>query len=239
MTEFRKKRSIAGVTAISQQRAAAPRTATRIYNVLLEDIVSLRRKPLELLNEKELQVLFGVSRTPIREAILRLADEGLVDVYPQAGTFISRIPKQAVYEAILVRKALENTTVSIAAEKITPIELKLLDRNLDDMIDSHKADDLSAFHRLDNEFHEKISQISGFPGIWSIVEQVKVHSDRYRLLTLPQEGRFARVIDEHAMVITCLHRRDKQGAANAMDRHLGLLLDEIQQAQKLDPDYFI
>jgi len=126
----RKKRSLQGVTVLSHQRAAAPRAATLVYNALLDDIVSLRRKPMELLNEKELEAQFGVSRTPIREAIIRLADDGLVDVFPQSGTFVSRIPRRALYEAMLVRKALEDTTVSIAVEKMTPAGLRALERNL-------------------------------------------------------------------------------------------------------------
>jgi DNA-binding GntR family transcriptional regulator len=224
---------------LAHQRAASPRTATLVYNALLDDIVSMRRKPLELLNEKELQAQFGVSRTPIREAILRLSDDGLVDIFPQSGTFISRIPRRALYEAILVRKALENTVVSIAVDKMTPTGLRALDRNLADMAACVQEGDVEAFHSLDNAFHQQISMIAGFPGIWAIVQQVKVHSDRYRLLTLPQKGRLTRVIDEHSAVIECMRTGDRAGAVAAMEFHLGRLLHEVEKAEMLDPDYFI
>ncbi|WP_160005987.1 GntR family transcriptional regulator [Rhizobium sp. 18055] len=239
MSDARKKRSLAGVTHLSHQRAATPRTATLVYNALRDDIISLRRRPMDLLNEKELEAQFGVSRTPIREAVLRLADEGLVDVFPQSGTFVSRIPRRALYEAILVRKALEDTTVSIAVEKMTPAGLRLLERNLADLAACLHDGDVAAFHIGDNHFHKLISDIAGFPGIWAIIQQVKVHSDRYRLLTLPQEGRLARVIDEHSTVIACMRKGDKAGATEAMSFHLGKLLGEVEKAEIWDPNYFI
>lgn len=235
----RKKRSLQGVTVLSHQRAAAPRAATLVYNALLDDIVSLRRKPMELLNEKELEAQFGVSRTPIREAIIRLSDDGLVDVFPQSGTFVSRIPRRALYEAILVRKALEDTTVSIAVEKMTPAGLRALERNLADLDACHREGDVASFHVIDNDFHQLISNIAGFPGIWAIIQQVKVHSDRYRLLTLPQQGRLTRVIEEHAAVIGCMRNGDEEGAKAAMGFHLGKLLHEVEKAEMLDPAYFI
>ncbi|NLS01357.1 GntR family transcriptional regulator [Rhizobium sp. P38BS-XIX] len=239
MTVTRKRRSIAGVTPLSHQRAATPRTATLIYDMLREEIISLRRKPMDLLNEKELEAQFGVSRTPIREAILRLADDGLVDIFPQSGTFVSRIPRRALYEAILVRKALEDTIVSIAVDKMTPANTRLLERNLDDLSVSVRDDDVEAFHRIDNEFHQLISDIAAFPGIWTIIQQVKVHSDRYRLLTLPQDGRLARVLDEHSAVVECMRKGDKTGAMQAMGFHLGRLLHEVETAEIWDPNYFI
>ena len=239
MSEARKKRSLAGVTLLSHQRAAAPRAATLVYNALRDDIISLRRKPMDLLNEKDLEAQFGVSRTPIREAILRLSDDGLVDIFPQSGTFISRIPCRALYEAILVRKALEDTTVSIAVEKMTPAGLRLLDRNLADLSACLRDGDVAAFLVLDSDFHKQISDIAGFPGIWAIIQQVKVHSDRYRLLTLMQEGRLARVIEEHSAVIDCMRAGDKKGAAEAMGFHLGSLLHEVEKTELWDPNYFI
>ncbi|PKA45423.1 GntR family transcriptional regulator [Rhizobium sullae] len=239
MGETRKKRSLAGVTHFSHQRATAPRAATLVYNALRNDILSLRRKPMDLLSEKALEAQFGVSRTPIREAILRLSDDGLVDIFPQSGTFVSRIPRHALYEAILVRKALETTTVGLAVEKMTPAGIRLLDRNVDDLGACLRDGDVTAFHLFDKDFHKLISDIAGFPGIWAIIEQVKVHSDRYRLLTLPREGRLARVIEEHSAVIGCMRNGDKKGAVEAMELHLGRLLYEVERAEIWDQNYFI
>ena len=222
----------------------APETSfkNKAYEALKEAILKMdiysSPEPV-MLDERALSERLGVSRTPIREAIIRLADDGLVDVFPQSGTFVSRIPRRALYEAMLVRKALEDTTVSIAVEKMTPAGLRALERNLADLDACHRDGDVAAFHIIDNDFHQLISTIAGFPGIWAIIQQVKVHSDRYRLLTLPQQGRLTRVIDEHAAVIDCMRTGDKDGAKAAMEFHLGKLLHEVEQAEMLDPAYFI
>src|SRR6266513_1920321 len=80
------------------------------------EIVSIGRKPGEPIVEREIASSFGVSRTPVREAILRLADEALVDIFPQSGTVVARIPLASLPEAILVRKALEQLTARLAAQ---------------------------------------------------------------------------------------------------------------------------
>lgn len=237
--QARKRRSLSGVTSISRLRASAPRAATLVYQQLLEDIVSLRRKPMELLNEKELAEHFGFSRTPIREAILRLADDGLVDIFPQSGTFVSRIPRGALYEAILIRKSLENTNVSLAIEKVTQGDLDRLDGFLEEQHACRKAGNLKAFHDCDTAFHREISTIAGFPGIWTIIQQVKVHMDRYRLLTLPQEGRLLRVVEEHKAIVDAMRGHNAGAALQAMDMHLGQMLQEIDDIAELDPAYFI
>ena len=85
-------------------RTRAGRAAMQIHATSRDEIVSMKFKPLDMLNEKQLGQRFGVSRTPVREALLRLADEGLVEIYPQSGTFVSRIPRRALYEAILNTK---------------------------------------------------------------------------------------------------------------------------------------
>src|SRR5262245_19341886 len=98
---------------------AARRAATAanaIHRRLRADIVSMRRKPGEAISEKEIAARHGVSRTPVREALLRLADERLIDILPQSGTFVARIPVAALPEAIMVRKALEQLTAGLAAE---------------------------------------------------------------------------------------------------------------------------
>src|SRR5205807_7830638 len=90
------------------------------------ELVSLRRRPGEAISEGEIALSYGVSRTPVREAILKLADEGLVEIFPQSGIFVSRIPMAALPEAIIVRKALEETTARLAAERATASQILVL-----------------------------------------------------------------------------------------------------------------
>ncbi|MDH4415186.1 MAG: GntR family transcriptional regulator [Rhizobium sp.] len=216
------------------------RAATRIHAVLRDEIVEMHLKPLETLNEKQLGQRFGVSRTPVREALLRLADEGLVEIYPQSGTFVSRIPRRALYEAILIRKSLEVTTVSLAIAAMKDADrLPALEENQAALIKAAEAGDIPLFHRVDSEFHRLIGNIAGYPGIWTVIAQVKVHIDRYRFVTLPQKGRLDLVIAEHAAIIDGMRRRDEGAAVLAMSQHIGRMTEELDDIEHLDPDLFL
>lgn len=215
------------------------RAATRIHSALRDEIVRMQLKPLDTLNEKHLGQRFGVSRTPVREALLRLADEGLVEIYPQSGTFVSRIPRRALYEAILIRKALEATTVSLAIATMTEERLEGLKVNQRALVQAAEAGDIPGFHEIDTEFHQLIADIAGYPGIWTVIAQVKVQIDRYRYITLPQNGRLDLVIAEHAAIIEGMQRRDEGAAVLAMSQHIGRLTEELDDIEHLDPDLFL
>jgi DNA-binding GntR family transcriptional regulator len=225
--------------AYVQQRAATPRAATHIYKVLLEDIISLRRKPMEPILEKEIAADFGVSRTPVHQAVLRLADDGLIDIFPQSGTFVARIPRRTLYEAILIRKSLEETTVKLAAEQAELADIINLEGTITDLAAAEAASDNERFHLADNNFHFHINRIAGFPGIWDVIQQVKMQIDRYRRLTLPLRGRLTRVIIEHEAILDGIRRHDAVQAAEAMGFHLGQMLKEVKDTPNMNPNYFI
>ncbi|MBC2771645.1 GntR family transcriptional regulator [Rhizobium sp. AQ_MP] len=220
-------------------RIRTGRAATQIHATLHDEIVRMQLKPLDMLNEKQLGQRFGVSRTPVREALLRLADEGLVEIYPQSGTFVSRIPRRALYEAILIRKALEATTVSLAIASMTDDRLRELDANQQALVEAANSGAIPHFHQIDSSFHQLIADIAGYPGIWAVIAQVKVQIDRYRFITLPQQGRLALVIAEHAAIIEGMRHRDDGAAVLAMSHHIGRLTEELADIKDLDPALFL
>jgi DNA-binding GntR family transcriptional regulator len=180
-----------------------------------------------------------VSRTPVREAVQRLADEGLIEVFPQAGTFVARIPAGALPEAIAVRKALEEITARVAAERATPAQIAAVEATLRSQRKWATQGNRHEFHRADEAFHAAVAEAAGYPGIWTLVQQVKVQVDRFRQLTLPQEGRMALAIREHAAVAAAIRGRDATAAAQHMGAHLERLLSDISTVQRLNPDYFV
>jgi DNA-binding GntR family transcriptional regulator len=223
------------------RRGGRPRAATaasRIYSELRAELVSLQRRPGEPVSEAEIALFYGVSRTPVREAILKLADEGLVEVFPQSGIFVSRIPLAALPEAIIVRRALEATTAQMAAERATASQILALHSILERQREANAEKDREAFHQADEKFHATIAEVAGYPGIWTLIQQVKVHVDRYRRLTLPQQGRIPRVIAEHEAVLNAIEAHDPQGARTAMERHLENLLSNISTTQNINPEFF-
>jgi len=221
---------------IRRQRTAT--AAARIYVDLRSELMSLQRRPGEAISEAEIALAHGVSRTPVREAILKLSDDGLVEIFPQSGIFVSRIPLGALPEAIVIRKALEETTARLAAERATSSQILKLRSILERQREADAATDREGFHQADEAFHATIAEIAGYPGIWTLIQQVKIHVDRYRRLTLPQTGRMAEVIAEHKPILAAIEARDPLSAGTAMGRHLERLLADISATQNINPEFF-
>ena len=223
------------------RRGGRPRAATassRIYTELRADLVSLKRRPGEPISEAEIALAYGVSRTPVREAILKLSDEGLLDVFPQSGIFVSRIPLAALPEAIIIRKALEATTARFAATLASASQILGLHAVLQRQREADAAGDRAVFHQADEAFHAAIADVAGYPGIWTLIQQVKVHVDRFRQLTLPQQGRMGQVIAEHEAILAAIEAHDPAAAGTAMEKHLERLLGDISATQTVNPEYF-
>jgi GntR family transcriptional regulator, rspAB operon transcriptional repressor len=230
------RRTAAGVRRGGRPRAAT--AASKIYSDLRTELVSLERRPGEAISEAKIALSYGVSRTPVREAILKLSDEGLLEIYPQSGIFVSRIPIAALPEAILIRKALEETTARMAAERATSSQILALRSVLERQREACAAGDSETFHQADELFHATVADVAGYPGIWKFIQQVKVHVDRYRRLTLPQQGRIPKVIAEHEAVLTAIEAHDPERARQAMEAHLESLLDNISTTRHINPEFF-
>lgn len=214
-------------------------TANIIYRALRADIVSMRREPGEPISEKEIALAHGVSRTPVREALLRLADDLLVDIRPQSGTFVARIPLGALPEAILVRKTLEELTARLAAERARADAVARLCDIMEQQRRMADRGDRDGFHEADEAFHAAIAEAAGHGGIWRLVEQVKVQVDRCRRLTLPVPGRMHRVIEEHRPIVAAIAAHDPARAVASMIAHLDGLRAGIGDVRDLNPEYFV
>jgi len=225
-------------TGMRKGRPRGVTAASRIHADLRAELVALKRRPGEVVSEAEIAIAHGVSRTPVREAILKLSDEGLVEIFPQSGIFVARIPLSALPEAIIVRKALEATTARFAAGLATVSQILSLHAILQRQREADAAGDRDAFHQADELFHATIADVAGYPGIWTLILQVKVHVDRFRQLTLPQKGRMTQVIAEHELVLAAIEAHDPGKAGIAMEKHLERLLGDISATQTVNPEYF-
>ena len=214
-------------------------SASAIFETLREEIVALELPPGAPLSEKALTLRFGVSRTPLREALIRLAETGLVDIFPQSGTFVARIPLAALPEAAAIRQALERLTVERAAATAGDEDIKALDETVARQRFFAGRRDLRAFHEADEAFHEAIAAIAGYPGAWRVLKQVKVQIDRARQLTLPAPGRMNKVIGEHLVVRNAVVHHDVASAAAAMREHLSKVILDLDRLRRQNPDFFI
>jgi DNA-binding GntR family transcriptional regulator len=238
-TRARKKAAASTSTVVRRNgRPRAATAASRIYADLRAELVSLQRRPGEAISEAEIALSYGVSRTPVREAILKLSDEGLVEIFPQSGINVSRISIAALPEAIVVRRALEETTTRMTAERATASQILALHSVVERQREADAAHDRDAFHQADELFHATIAEIAGYPGIWKLILQVKVNVDRFRQLTLPQAGRMATVIAEHERILSAIEAHDADRAAAAMAKHIERLLGDIAALRHINPEFF-
>jgi DNA-binding GntR family transcriptional regulator len=210
----------------------------KVYLCLRQRIVEMSMLPGARIVEREIAEEWGISRTPVHEAVQRLADEGLVEVLPRSGTFVARIPLDALEEAMLVRNALETAIIEKAAQRATPEGVARLRAILEEEEAAIEANDLRAFHRSDEQFHAALAELSGYPGVWPIILQAKTQMDRYRQLTLPLEGRMGDVLAEHRAVVDAVASGNPAQAAEAMRDHLDHVLPVLEMTRKLRPEFF-
>lgn len=212
-----------------------------VFNRLHAQIISLELPPGTPISENAIAISEGVSRTPVREAILRLSDEKLVEVVPKSGTFVARIPVSALPEALIARRALEAVTVRAATRLVTRSQILSLYASIEKHREVAETDDISALHLVDEEFHALIATIARLPGIWSLIQKGKMQIDRYRCLTLklPEERRAEMVQKEHTAIVEAMERGDCDAAVARMEEHLTGLQLHFSVGISLYPDYFI
>jgi DNA-binding GntR family transcriptional regulator len=210
----------------------------RVYLSLRRRIVEMAMLPGTRVVERDIAEEFGTSRTPVHEAVQRLADEGLIEIVPRSGTFVARIPLDALDEANLVRQALETAIIEKAARRVTPADTARLRDILAEQEAAIASNDFGAFHRTDERFHALLAELSGYPGVWPIIQQAKTQMDRYRQLTLPLEGRMAGVLEEHRAVVDAIEARDPAQAVAAMREHLDHVMPVLEITRKLRPEFF-
>lgn len=212
--------------------------ATQAYTWIKRAILTLELRPNEALSEKELSVKFGISRTPVREALIKLADEGLVDIFPQRGTHVSPIRVSQVVEAQFIREALEVAVVSKATEKMNPVAAQQLHANLEAQSAAvHKAD-LQEFIRLDEAFHHTFSELAEMPRAWRVIQNVKGQLDRVRFLSLPHPGHLVQLYDQHTAIAEAAIQGDAEQAARHMRHHLREVFKSVDELIQEKPELF-
>ncbi len=239
--ETRKKRAANSPPAVSRllHPPHAEKNSDIVYRDLRKAIVTMALVPGTPIIERELTLQYGISRTPVREAVLRLVEDRLVDVAPKSGTFVARIPLSVLREALVARRALEEVTVRAATEHASESQIMQMRAVIQRQQEMAEAGNEEAFHLADEDFHAMIATAGRYPGIWEMIKQMRVQVERYRRLTLPQPGRMPLVVKEHTAVLDAIARRNADEAVVSMNEHLDKLQLDISVFRDLWPDYFI
>lgn len=212
--------------------------AVRIRSALRTQIVGMELAPGEPISEKALCEQFAVSRTPVREALLSLADEHLIEIRPQIGTFVARISLPAIRDAMVIRRALERVSAREAAARAGAADAKQLFAILDEQERHTGRNGFFRFHAADEALHQAIAEIAGHPNIWRVIRQEKAQVDRGRLLVLPQLRRRKLVVEQHRLIVDAIAAHDPDAAEAAMEAHLKDVLPSFARIRIEYPDYF-
>jgi DNA-binding GntR family transcriptional regulator len=215
-----------------------PTDVETIYQTIRTDIIRMRLRPSERLSEKELGLRFGTSRTPVREAIVRLVEDGLIEVRPQRGTYVARISLQAVRRARFVRSALELAIIREAAEHGVP--QAVLDQAKRAIADQENARlDPERFTTADDMFHRTFANGVGYGDIWSVVENQKAQFDRIRFLSLPNVTPIDHLIEQHRMILSAVEARDPDRAEKTLRTHLSIVVETAAALMRTNPDLIL
>ncbi|NEN07979.1 GntR family transcriptional regulator [Diaminobutyricibacter tongyongensis] len=208
-----------------------------VYQELSDAIRSLRLPPGAALSEPAVAAWLQVSRAPAREAITRLADQGLVTVVPQVGTQVAPISMRAVRDAVFIRKALETSAFqdAVSTKELDTRELRtIVERNRKAALDN----DLEAFIETDDRLHQLVFALAGVPEVWGLVHGAKLQLDRLRYLNLAVAIDNPEVVSEHQRIVDALDDRDEAAGVAVIHQHSYRILGDTEELRKEHESYF-
>lgn len=213
------------------------RTSRRsVYATLRRKVLTLEFPPGAALSENELAASLGVSRTPIRESLILLSEEGLVQVFPQVGSFVSRVDPAKVADAQFLREAVELASLEDLPAEPDPDLVDELRRNLEEQ--RRPGLGLEDFFELDEAFHQGLLRLSGHGNAWATVVSAKGHLDRARRLGLYDTASSSGFADQHVDILDAVLAGDVSLARSAMRAHLRAVFDDVERIRERSPELF-
>jgi DNA-binding GntR family transcriptional regulator len=190
-----------------------------VYETLRRKVLTLELPPGASLSENELAASLGVSRTPVRESLILLGEEGLVRVFPKVGSFVSRVDAERVADAQFLREAVAELRANLEQQREPGL-------------------DLETFFALDEAFHHGLLRLSGHGRAWSTVVAAKGHLDRARRLGLHETNDVGRFVDEHHAILDAVVAGDISSARDSLRAHLRAVFDDIEKTRRRSPELF-
>lgn len=219
------------------QAKGARSIAGSVYNTLRDQIVMLVRTPGTQISDKEISHSLGVSRTPVREAMLKLAEEGMIVVRPNTGTYVARIRPSTLANAHFLRLAVECSAIRDIGTA-SPAETRLLHRIISRQEEEIDASDPRDFYKLDDHFHRHLLDLSRHGEAWSAIDRVKVQLDRVRYLAITKRERKIEVLVQHRAILAAAELGDGATAQERLEEHLRDSFRSIARAVEVYRGYF-
>lgn len=218
--------------------ARAQTAAPAVFEQLRDMIVSLALVPGTPLSRAELQQQFRLSSTPIRDALMRLEQAGLVEIFPQSGTIVSLIDIARARQAQFLRRAVEQEAVRILAANPNAGLIERLQGIIAQQRALAKDGDLARFNDADLAFHQCMYEAAGAPDLWALVRQQSGHIDRIRRLHLPIRGKATHIVRDHTAIVAAIADGEPARAQAALRDHLSRSLAFTDELRARFPGYF-
>jgi len=213
----------------------------QLVEILRKRIIENKTAPGQRFSEAEISASFGVSRQPVREAFIKLSEEGLVQIRPQRGTFVCRISLRAVEDARFIREAIESDLVKILADRPDMALMQELRQQLNAqrvLSRGHDTEiDRTEFLQMDDLFHRTLAEAAGRHHLWQLLDGMKAQMDRVRYLTT-QTLDIERLVGQHTAIVDAIEAGDVCQAEFAMRDHLRTILKDLDIHRVRTPDLF-
>lgn len=206
-----------------------PQDNQNIFDIILNRIINLEYEPGRLLSEKQLIEEFGVSRTPIREALLKLSEKGFVELVPRVGTYVTQIDLRNVKYAYEVKKRLESLACELAAQRISDDEADKLLILADEISGLSPQDDYEAYIEFDYKFRKEIRRISGNPYLIEYLEDLNIKTMRF-VKHIEYKMEDAQWYDVSVKAIAkAIQEKNPERAGQEMAKHSDIFLEELSK----------
>lgn len=217
-----------------------PRETGREFalRVIKNNIIRLELEPGSHVSEKNLADEMGLSRTPVREALIELAKGGIVEIYPQRGSVVALIDYSLVEEARFMRSVMENAVVRLVCEMASPEDILKLGENLKLQEFYLDSTDTGRLMELDDEFHKLLFDIAQKSQSYLLMQNLTLHFDRVRNMALSAVKEL-KIVQDHQAIVEAIRQRDAEKAGELMEIHLSRYkIDEEAIRRKYDARYF-
>lgn len=212
-------------------------TVDQLYHALRKEIIGNELSPGTRLSEMEIAQLYGVSRQPVREAFIKLANEGLLDVRAQRGSFVAKISLSAVMDARFVREAVEADIVKLLAVSPDPFLISDLRRQIlhqKELVGGSARD----FMIADETFHRTLAEGADKGNAWRVIEEMKAQMDRVRFLS-SMHFSVERLVIQHCDTVDAIEIGNVQRAEDCIRTHLRGILNDLHVIKEEQPSYFL
>lgn len=199
-----------------------------VFNTLREAILRGELVPGERLMELQLAAKLGVSRTPIREAIRMLEQEGLAITIPRKGAIVAGMTEKDMQDVLEIREALEELSVQVACDKITAEEIGKLQKNMKNFENSLKSGDLKKMAQADVEFHDVIYQATHNPKLVNMLNNLREQMYRYRVEYLKNPRNHEQLLREHEAIYKGIVEKDKVTVTDMIRKHISNQVDVVK-----------